>query len=119
MEAAGVDRRGELIRLRLRPGGSIDAVRSALEELGFASETVALAAAQRWYGPSDVRELSRDEAESCATIGYAETSLPWASASRTLRDGAWPVLADFCRYVMAVSGLAETPMPFRYIIPAA
>ena len=63
MEAAGVDRRGELLRITLRPGGSVAAVTAALELIGFAAEVVAdVAVTERWYGPSDVRELSREEA---------------------------------------------------------
>jgi len=68
VETARVDRRGELLRIRLRAGGSVGAVREALEMMGFAAETMDdTAAARRWYGASEVRELSREEAEVVAS----------------------------------------------------
>ncbi|HEV2251324.1 MAG TPA: hypothetical protein VGT60_12550 [Candidatus Limnocylindria bacterium] len=60
---AEVDRRGELLRIRSRPGSDVAAIRDALERLGFATEEVpgAGAARRRWFGVSSVGELSREE----------------------------------------------------------
>jgi len=63
VEAAQVDRRGEVLRVRLRSPGALPRVTDLLVELGFAGEVVAGAAGDlRWYGAPDVGELSREEA---------------------------------------------------------
>jgi hypothetical protein len=64
VDAAEVDRRGELLRIRVRSNADVRGVIDRLLELGFASEpaTDADAIAGRWYGVEDVRELSREEA---------------------------------------------------------
>ena len=69
VEAAGVDHCGELLRIQLRPGGSVEAVRDALEMMGFAAETAIGIDpdAVRWFGPSKVSELSREEADVIAS----------------------------------------------------
>jgi len=63
VESAEVDRRGELLRIRLRADGVVSTIRDELERMGFAAENSsdASAADARWYGLSDVGELSRDE----------------------------------------------------------
>ena len=63
VERAEVDRRGELLRIRLRAGGVASAIRDDLERMGFATEDPSdpSAVVARWYGLSDVDELSRDE----------------------------------------------------------
>ena len=60
VETARVDRRGELLRIRVRTGGSIEAVRDALKTMGFAAETAIGIGwdTVRWFGPTEVRELS-------------------------------------------------------------
>jgi hypothetical protein len=69
VERAEVDRRGELLRIRLRAGGAVFAIRDELERMGFAAEVPAdtSAADARWYGISDVGELSRDEGQVIAS----------------------------------------------------
>ena len=59
-----VDRRGELLRIRVGSAGDVRAVVDRLYEMGFAAQPVALGETieQRWYGPNDVGELSREEA---------------------------------------------------------
>ena len=63
VERAEVDRRGELLRIRLRADGVVSTLRGELERMGFAAEesSEASAADARWYGLADVGELSRDE----------------------------------------------------------
>jgi hypothetical protein len=62
VETAEVDRRGELVRIRTRGDGDLAAIRDELERMGFAAEETADAVAVvRWYGPSSVEELSREE----------------------------------------------------------
>jgi len=62
VDAAEVDRRGELLRVRLREGGTVTAITDQLEQMGFlAEEAVIDAGPLRWYGPSAVGELSREE----------------------------------------------------------
>ncbi len=67
LESAEVDRRGELLRLRLAHPETLLTVTRTLEELGFASESLggvdaSAAAVARWYGRGAVGELSREEA---------------------------------------------------------
>ncbi len=63
VERAEVDRRGELLRIRLRAGGVVSTIRDELERMGFAAEDPSSVSPDdaRWYGLSDVGELSRDE----------------------------------------------------------
>ena len=62
VERAQVDRRGELLRIRLWADGVGSAIRDELERMGFAAEASdASTAGARWYGLSDTGELSRDE----------------------------------------------------------
>jgi len=50
------------LRVRLREGGTVTAITDQLEQMGFlAEEAVIDAGALRWYGPSAVGELSREE----------------------------------------------------------
>ena len=65
VDAAGVDRKGELLRIRLRAGGSVEAIKEAQEMMGFAAETAIGIGPDtvRWFGPSEVSELSRGEAD--------------------------------------------------------
>ena len=61
VETAEVDRRGEL--LRVRATAAVSVIREELERMGFSAEPVdETAAGTRWYGASDVMELSREEA---------------------------------------------------------
>jgi hypothetical protein len=63
IQSAKVDRRGELLRLRLTSSDVTGLVRR-LAELGFSGEEVpgTDVPAVRWYGLEDVGELSREEA---------------------------------------------------------
>lgn len=62
IEAAEVDRRGELVRIRTRGVADVMAIRDDLERIGFAAEETAHAVGvARWYGRSSVGELSREE----------------------------------------------------------
>lgn len=69
VDAAAVDRKGELLRIRLRAGGSVEAVREALEMMGFGAETAIGIDKDtvRWFGPSEVSELSHEEADVIAS----------------------------------------------------
>jgi hypothetical protein len=65
IERVEVDRRGELLRISV---GSMDDVRAVVDrlyEMGFAAQpiTEGETIGQHWYGPEDVGELSREEAE--------------------------------------------------------
>ena len=64
VESAEVDRRGELLRLRLASSDAAG-VNDLLEQLGFVGEVVPdeAVAATRWYGVETVSELSREESE--------------------------------------------------------
>jgi hypothetical protein len=63
VDAAEVDRRGELLRVRLRDGALVTAIREDLERLGFLAEDApADTDGVRWHGRSAVGELSREEA---------------------------------------------------------
>ena len=64
IETAEVDRRGELLRLRLS-SSDVTHVIELLQQLGFLAELVPHAgvSAMRWYGLGNVGELSREEAE--------------------------------------------------------
>jgi hypothetical protein len=65
VETAEVDRRGELLRLRLT-SPDVTHVIDRLQELGFLGEVVRgteSVAALRWYGLGSVSELSREEAD--------------------------------------------------------
>jgi len=67
VESAEIDRRGELLRLRLAHPETLVVVTRTLEELGFSSDPlgeahVSAAAVARWYGRGAVGELSREEA---------------------------------------------------------
>jgi hypothetical protein len=64
VEAAEVDRRGELLRLRLESSSDIGGVVALLLDLGFAGEVVSdaqVSDAPLWYGLESVGELSREE----------------------------------------------------------
>jgi hypothetical protein len=65
VESAEVDRRGELLRLRLRSSSNVSGVVDLLSNLGFAGEVVVDAdvGAATWYGLGSVGELSREEAK--------------------------------------------------------
>lgn len=76
---AEVDHRGELLRLSLEETADLSLARAVLRELGYGSELVddvARLGDTRWYGPSTVRELSREEARVIA----ARITPPFASA---------------------------------------
>jgi hypothetical protein len=64
IDDVGVDRRGELLRIRVGSADDVRAVVDRLFEMGFAAQPVAEGETieQRWYGPDDVSELSREEA---------------------------------------------------------
>lgn len=63
VDTAEVDRRGELLRIRLRAGGAVRAITDDLERMGFlAAEAPVDTSGVRWYGPAAVGELSREEA---------------------------------------------------------
>ncbi len=63
VDTAEVDRHGELLRVRLRDGGLVTAIKDQLEQMGFLAEEIFIGAGPiRWYGPSAVAELSREEA---------------------------------------------------------
>jgi hypothetical protein len=64
IDSVEVDRRGELLRIRAGSAAHVRAVVDRLYEMGFAGEPAADGEAieQRWYGPDDVGELSREEA---------------------------------------------------------
>jgi hypothetical protein len=64
VESAEVDRRGELLRLRLT-SSDVTQVTDLLQQLGFLGEVVPdrAVAAMRWYGLATVSELSREESE--------------------------------------------------------
>jgi hypothetical protein len=64
VEAAEVDRRGELLRLHLESSSDIGGVVDLLLNLGFAGEVLSdvhVADAALWYGLDSVGELSREE----------------------------------------------------------
>jgi hypothetical protein len=63
VETAEVDRRGELLRLRLRPSFDDTGVVDLLLNLGFAAEVVDhdVVGTRHWYGLASVGELSREE----------------------------------------------------------
>lgn len=62
--AVEVDRRGELLRIRVGSADDVPGVVDRLYQMGFAAQPVAAGETieQRWYGPDDVGELSREEA---------------------------------------------------------
>ena len=62
--SAEVDRRGELLRLRLT-SSDVTKVTDLLQQMGFSGEVVpdGAVAAMRWYGLTTVSELSREESE--------------------------------------------------------
>ena len=64
VESAEVDRRGELLRLRLT-SSDVTQVTDLLQQLGFLAEVVPDGAVSvvRWYGLGTVSELSREESE--------------------------------------------------------
>lgn len=62
VETAEVDRRGELLRIRLSAGGSVTRIKDELERMGFIAEEAPGDTGIRWYGPTAVGELSREEA---------------------------------------------------------
>jgi len=64
VDAVAVDRHGELLRVTHRADRDVAAILDALERMGFAAEEASPAdvAAARWYGSSEVGELSREEA---------------------------------------------------------
>lgn len=64
VDVAEVDRRGELLHLRVGSASAVSHVIDLLQELGFAGELVpgVEIAAEDWYGPDRVGELSREEA---------------------------------------------------------
>jgi hypothetical protein len=62
VEAAEVDRRGELLRVRLLSGSQVSEVVDALQRLGFAGEVLANEPPEvAWYGRDSIGELSREE----------------------------------------------------------
>jgi hypothetical protein len=62
VQAAEVDRRGELLRVRLLAGSQVSEVVKALQRLGFAGEVLANEPPEvAWYGRDSVGELSREE----------------------------------------------------------
>ena len=65
VEDAEVDRRGELLRVRLKSPFNISGVVDLLMNLGFAAEVAddADVGASQWYGLGSVGELSREEAK--------------------------------------------------------
>jgi hypothetical protein len=64
VETAEVDRRGELMRLRLKSVSDTSRLVDLLRDLGFAGEVVGDADVRvpHWYGLGSVGELSREEA---------------------------------------------------------
>jgi hypothetical protein len=64
VESAEVDRRGELLHVRVGSATDVGRVIDRLHEMGFAGEVITDTEVhgQRWYGPQDVGELSREEA---------------------------------------------------------
>ena len=79
--AAEVDRRGELLRINLRPPGTLDDIREALERMGFAAEETRDDVGGRWYGVSDVRELSREEGRVIAYRAKVNVSFKYEEGS--------------------------------------
>jgi hypothetical protein len=82
VETAEVDRRGELVRIRTLGDGDRTAIRNELERMGFAAEETGNAVdVVRWYGPSAVGELSREEGTVIAArvvpLFGAENGLRW------------------------------------------
>ena len=67
VETAEVDRRGRLLRVRMRAGGDPAMIRAELEGMGFAADEAPNAVVARWYGRSSVGELSREEGEVIAS----------------------------------------------------
>lgn len=63
VETAEVDRRGELVRLRLKSTSDVSGVMNLLLDLGFAGEVVGVAdvGVSDWYGLGRVGELSQEE----------------------------------------------------------
>ncbi len=63
-----MDRRGELMHVRVGSAGDVSRIIDRLHEMGFAAEPIpdAEIAAQDWYGPDRVGELSREEAHAIA-----------------------------------------------------
>jgi hypothetical protein len=69
VESAEVDRRGELLHVRIGSASDVSRVIDLLQELGFAAEVMpdAEIGAEDWYGPDRVGELSEEEAHVIAT----------------------------------------------------
>ncbi len=105
--AAEVDHRGELLRLSLAETAALGRVRAALHELGYGSELVddvARLGDTRWYGPSTVRELSREEARVIAmriTPPFASTrGLAPAQAGRVQDAVAQALFTCFTQHTI-------------------
>lgn len=91
VETAEVDRRGELLRIRLQANSSVSAIRDDLERMGFAAEepTDTSTTDARWYGVSDVGDLSRDEGRV-----IAERVVPPLAISHGLAHDEIAMLSD-------------------------
>lgn len=67
VEGAEVDHRGKLLRLRLHRDEVLGAVRTALGELGYRADDIPDDGTEivgvRWYGATQIGDLSREEAE--------------------------------------------------------
>ena len=65
VELAEVDRRGEVLRVRVSEPDEMTRVIDLLQELGFLGELVPASSINipRWYGATRVSELSREEAD--------------------------------------------------------
>lgn len=92
--AIAVDRGGEHLRVRLRDGAPLAPLRDALAALGFASEPVAPGDAGRWYGPTEVGELSGLEAAVIAARVVAGLGLDADPAGAALRDALGAALQE-------------------------
>ena len=91
VELAEIDRRGELLRVRVAASAEVTRAIGRLQELGFVAELIIDTAVDipRWYGTESVGELSLEEADVIADRVVPEFARPHgidASESDTLRD---------------------------------
>lgn len=113
VDTAEVDRRGELLHVRVGSAADVTHVVDLLQELGFAAELMpdAEIVAQDWYGRDRVGELSQEEAHVIARRVVPPLADQWRLAAHDVEDlsviVATALHAWFLSRDPATSGSAE------------
>jgi hypothetical protein len=105
VEAAEVDRRGELVRLRLKSVSDVSGVVDLLLNLGFAGEVVGDTdvGVQQWYGLESVGELSREEGKV-----IAQRVVPLFAQQSDIAVGEVQALTDLVAVALHAFFIANT-----------